>query len=80
MTALKYSTSSDPQSVPRTRVERGMFFADIIVDHLSDPVQYIVVLQQRGSSQVIRISNHLSMDEAQKSARHDLERLAARAA
>ena len=80
MTVLALSNSPGPQEVPRVRVERGLFFADIIVDSRSEPIQYIAVLQQRGSSMVIRITNHPSMDEAQRSARHDLEKLAARAA
>ena len=80
MPVFEFPSPSEVSDIPRVRVERGQFFADIITDQKSDPVMYIVILQQRGSSFVRAISQHGSMDEAQQSAEQRLQRLASRAA
>ena len=80
MTVFAFQHPTDAHDVSRVRVEGGMFFADIILDSNSDPVVYIVILQQYGSPLVRGISRHASMNEAQRSALADLNRLMARAA
>lgn len=79
MTVMRFPGPSG-EGVPYTRLERGPFFADIIMDKQSDPAVYITVVQQRGSPMVRAITQHLSMDEARESAEERLEKLAARVA
>jgi hypothetical protein len=78
MTAFEFPNPSD-EGIPRIRLERWPFFADIIKDGESDPVVYIVIFQQHGSP-LVRISQYASLAEARKSAVEDLAKLAARAA
>ncbi|HEV2112607.1 MAG TPA: hypothetical protein VGR50_00585 [Terriglobales bacterium] len=80
MAVFEFPNPSGVRRVPRIRLEQWPFFADIIMDRRSDPVMYIVIVQQHGSPLVRGISQHASMDEAQKSAKEDLEKLAARVA
>ena len=80
MTVFEFPNPDNAKDVPRIRVQRGMFFADIILDRRSTPSVYIVILQQYGSQMVRGISQHASMDEAQQSAEEDLQKLTAAAA
>lgn len=79
MKTIEFRNPSHGKDVPHVRIEHEQFFADIIVDQQGKPPGYIVIVQREGSP-VVAISQHASMEEAQKSARQRLQRLAAEAA
>ncbi len=79
MKTIEFRNPSHGKDVAHVRIEHEQFFADIIVDPQGGSAGYIVILQQEGSP-VVAISQHESMEEAQKSARQGLQRLAAKAA
>jgi hypothetical protein len=61
-------------------MERGNLFADIIPDRRSGPDIYYVIVQERGSSEVLSLDRHESLQAAENSAEYVLRALAEKAA
>lgn len=80
MTVLEFPNPDNAKGIPRIRMERGSFFADIVLDRQSGPEVYYVIVQQHGSVVVLRLDRHESFQAARNSAEHALQMLADKAA
>ena len=80
MNVLEFPNPGEAKGIPRIRLERGGFFADIVLDRKSTPEAYYVIVQQHGSAVVLRLDRHESFEAARNSAHRALQILAEKAA
>jgi transcriptional antiterminator Rof (Rho-off) len=80
MNVLEFPNPGDAKGIPRIRLERGSFFADIVLDRHERPEVYYVIVQQHGSAVVLSLDRHSSFDAARSSADRALQKLDRRAA
>lgn len=80
MSILEFPNPGEAKGTPRIRVERGEFFADIVLDRKSTPEAYFVIVQQHGSAVVLRLDRHESFEAARNSAENALQKLAQKVA
>jgi hypothetical protein len=57
------------------RLQSGPFYADFRRDKRLDPTVYHCVIQREGSTEILRWSQHRSLDGAMRTARAELRRL-----
>ena len=67
-----------PEEIPRTRLEFGELFAEIIEDRRGEPRLYQTVIQRIGSSEILGLSQETSLEEAKRSAEQQMRVLAER--
>ncbi len=58
-----------PASIPRIRLQRGELFAEIIHERRSRPALFFVVVQRRGSDEILLLGQFDSGSEAEASAK-----------
>ena len=80
MNVLEFPNPGKAKGIPRIRLERGSFFADIVLDRKARPEAYYVIVQQHGSAVVLSLDRHHSFDAARSSAHRALIMLAEKAA
>ena len=80
MNVLEFPNPGKAKGIPRIRIERGNFFADIVLDCKAQPEAYYVIVQQHGSTVVLSLDRHNSFDAARSSAHRTLIMLAEKAA
>jgi hypothetical protein len=69
-------TASEISNVVRyERLQSGPFYADFRRDKRLDPEVYHCVIQREGSTEILRWSQHRSLDGAMRTARAELRRL-----
>jgi hypothetical protein len=70
------SAASEEANVIRyERLQRGPYYADFRRDKRLNPEVYHCVIQREGSSEILRWSQHHTLDEAMLEARAELMRL-----
>lgn len=57
------------------RLQRGSFFADFRRDKRLDPEVYHCVIQREGTAEILRWSQHRTLNAAMRTARAELRRL-----
>ncbi len=60
------------------RLQHGQFFADFRRDKRLDPEVYHCVIQREGTSDILRWSQHRTLNAAMRTARAELKRLSTR--
>lgn len=60
------------------RLQNGSFFADFRRDKRLDPEVYHCVIQREGASEILRWSQHRTLNAAIRTARAELKRLSAK--
>jgi hypothetical protein len=60
------------------RLQHGPFFADFRRDKRLDPEVYHCVIQREGTTDILRWTQHRSLNAAVRTARAELKRMAAR--
>ncbi len=58
-----------PSLIPRIRLQTGELFAEIIHDRRSRPALFFVVVQRRGSAEILLLEHFSSRSEAEASAK-----------
>jgi hypothetical protein len=69
---------SAPEQIPRTRLEFGELFAEIIEDRRAQPRLYQTVIQKVGSPEILSLSQEISLEEAKRSAEQQMRLFATR--
>ena len=73
---LDSNAASEVSNVIRyERLQEGPFFADFRRDKRLDPEVYHCVIQRDGASEILRWSQHRTLDGAIRTARAELKRL-----
>ena len=80
MNVVEFPNPGKAKGIPRIRLERGSYFADIVLDRHGRPEVYYVIVQQHGSAVVLSLDRHESFQAARDSAEHALQMLAKKAA
>jgi len=85
MRVLQFSDSSHerrkrpaPEEIPRTRLEVGELFAEIIEDRRAQPRLFQTVIQRIGSPEILSLSQETDLEEAMRSAELQMRLLAER--
>ena len=83
MRVVEFSDSSPdrrnrqtPESIPRTRLEFGELFAEIVEDRRGKPQLFQTVIQRIGSPEILSLSQETSLEEAKRAAELQLRLLA----
>ena len=69
------AASEEANVIRYERLQRGAYYADFRRDKRLNPEVYHCVIQREGSTEILRWSQHRSLDGALRTARAELRRL-----
>jgi hypothetical protein len=69
------TTSGDRHIVRYKRLQRGCYYADFRQDKRLNPQVYHCVIQREGSTEIIRWTQHRTLEDAIRTAESELTRL-----
>ncbi|HZQ18878.1 MAG TPA: hypothetical protein VFA90_09155 [Terriglobales bacterium] len=75
---LSDAASDHSHIVRYERLQRGAFYADFRRDRRLNPEVYHCVIQREGSAEILRWTQHRSLEEAKEAAQSELSQLTIR--
>jgi hypothetical protein len=63
----------DPTGMPRTKMRRGQYYAEIVLDRRAKPAFYHAVVQKKGSTDILSLTQHRTLDQARHAAETALD-------